>query len=202
MIWDSIPWKADLLRVADSLERRTAQRRWSERTSFLVERDVMNAAYALRKLIEARKVSDELAAETVPAREHTLIGRPVDVWNRHEFYAHYDMEHTQSVQLALADFCNQVIHSWVWMLSVTKEPPHLFDGIFVSSDRTRRRCVYFLAAAALVRVFRAVADDDIVSIAMLRNARGDMHIMKASRVLPADLGVPEQSLREAPLGLQ
>ncbi len=137
MIWDSVPWKEDLLRVADSLERRTTQRRWCERTSFLVERDVMNGAYALRKLNEARKISDELAAETFAAREHLLLGRPVDIWNRHDFYEHYDMEHPQPVQLALADFYNQVIHSWVWMLSGAEEPPHLFDGIYVSSDRRR-----------------------------------------------------------------
>lgn len=54
LIGDSIPWKEDLLRIAESLERRTRQRRWVERTSFLVERDVMNAAYAVRKLNEAR----------------------------------------------------------------------------------------------------------------------------------------------------
>lgn len=198
MIWDSVPWKEDLLRVADSVERRMMQRRWSERTSFLVERDVMNAAYAVRKLNEARKISDELAAETVAVQEHLLLGRPVDIWNRHEFYEHYDMEHPRPVELALADFYNQVIHSWVWMLSGAEEPPHLFDGIYVSSDRRRKSRIYFLAASTLVRVFRTVAHDDIVSSQMQRDSNGDMRIVKASRELPPDLGLPEEVLRALP----
>ncbi|MEV0271440.1 hypothetical protein AB0H43_21900 [Hamadaea sp. NPDC050747] len=198
MIWDSVPWKGDLLRVADSLERRTSQRRWSERTAFLIERDVMNGAYAVRKLVEARKISDELAAETVTAREHLLVGRPVDIWNRDKFYKYYDMEHPQPVELPLADFCNQVIHSWVWMLSGAEEPPHLFNGIYVSSDRKRKSRVYFFAADVLVRVFRAVAHDDIVSSVMQRDSNGDMHIVKASRELPLDLAIPDDVLRMLP----
>jgi hypothetical protein len=158
----------------------------------------MNAAYAVRKLNEARKISDELAAATVAAREHLLLGRPVDIWNRHEFYEHYDMEHPQPVELALADFCNQVIHSWVWMLSVADEPPHLFDGIYVSSDRKRKSRVYFLAASTLVRVFRTVGHDDIVFSQMQRDSNGDMHIVKASRELPPALGIPAEVLRALP----
>lgn len=103
------------------------------------------------------------------------------------------MEYPQPVELALADFYNQVIHSWVWMLSGAEEPPHLFDGIYVSSDRKRRSRVYFLAADTLVRVFRAEGHDDIVSSEMQRDSNGDMHITKASRELPPDLGTPRGS---------
>ena len=181
VIDDSIPWKEDLLRVADVLERRTRQRRWTERTSFLVERDVMNGAYAVRKLNEARKISDELAAETVACRRHTLTGRPVDIWNRHAFYEHYDMEHPESVALALAGFCNQVIHSCVWMLSATEDPPHQFDGIYVSSDRARKRHVYFMPADSLISVFRSVGSDDVALIRMQRDSNGDVQIVTASR---------------------
>lgn len=192
VIGDSGPWKDELLRVAEVLDRRTRQRRWTERTSFLVERDVMNAAYAVRKLNEVRKISDELAAETVACRRHSLTGRPVDIWNRYGFSEHYDMEHPEAVALSLTDFCNQVIHSWIWMLSATEEPPHLFDGIYVSSDRARKRHVYFLPADNMISVFRSVGRDDIVSMEMQRDSNGDMHIVMASRDHnPADPGPTE-----------
>jgi len=76
MIDDSIPWKEDLLRVADTLERRKNQARWMARTSFLVERDTMTAAYAVRKLIQAHKVSDELRREGVQVRRHASSASP------------------------------------------------------------------------------------------------------------------------------
>jgi hypothetical protein len=55
VISDSIPWREQLLTVADTLKRRKVQRRWTERTSFLVERDIMVSAYAVRKLNEAHQ---------------------------------------------------------------------------------------------------------------------------------------------------
>jgi hypothetical protein len=181
MIGDSVPWKEELLRVAEVLERRTTQRRWTERTSFLVERDIMTAAYAVRKLNEARKISDELAAEAVVCMKHSLSGRPVDIWNRDEFYEHYDVESPESVALPLIDFCNQVIHSWIWMLSATQDPPHVFDGVYVSSDRARKHNVYFIPADNMISVFRSVGLDDIVSRRMQRDSNGDMHVVTASR---------------------
>jgi nucleotide-binding universal stress UspA family protein len=183
LIEDSVPWKEELLRIAETLDRRTTQRRWTERTSFLVERDVMNAAYAIRKLNEARKISDELAQERVTVERHQLLGKPVDIWNRFEFYKHYDMERSDTVQLTLAEFCNQIIHSWVWMISVTDDPSPRFNGIYVSSDRARKRCVYFIPVGTLIRLCREIGVDDIVSMQMRRDSNGDMRIVKASRNL-------------------
>lgn len=183
MIGDSIPWKEDLLRIAKTLEGRTTQRRWTERTSFLVERDVMNAGYAIRKLIEARKLSDELLQERVTVQRHQLLGRAVDIWNRFEFYEHYDMERPDTVQLTLTEFCNQIIHSWVWMMSATEDPSPRFNGVYVSSDWARKRCVYFIGSGTLIQLFRAVGLDDIVSLEMRRGSDGDMRIVKASRNL-------------------
>ena len=53
----------------------------------------------------------------------TLIGKPVDIWNRDDFVEHYDMEHDEGVTLSLWEFCNQIIHSWVWMLSADGARP-------------------------------------------------------------------------------
>ncbi len=60
MIDDSIPSKDELVKVADRLEAKTEQKRWTERTGYLIEQDFMVSAYAIRKLIDAHKVSDKL----------------------------------------------------------------------------------------------------------------------------------------------
>jgi hypothetical protein len=181
VIADSIPWKEDLLRVANALEKRKGQIRWTERTTFLVERDAMTAAYAVRKLIEAHKLSDEVLRGGVPVRSHKLIGEPVDIWNRDEFYQHYDMEQAQNETLALTEFCNQIIHSWVWMPSADDETDR-FDGIYVSSDRARKEHIYFVSVDVLVTVFRTVGHDDIVAWRMEMDNNGVRHITLASRV--------------------
>ncbi len=58
MIWASYPWKEELLRIATRLEKKQKQRRWTERTEANLEKDVFIGCYALRKLMEAHKLSE------------------------------------------------------------------------------------------------------------------------------------------------
>ena len=59
MIAESYYWKRELLRVAARLRRRLTQRRWPEASFSVVEMDLMVGFYAIRKLAEAKKISDE-----------------------------------------------------------------------------------------------------------------------------------------------
>lgn len=54
MIDDSIPWKDELVKVAGRLDVKMKQKRWTDRTGYLIERDLMVSAYAMRKLIDVR----------------------------------------------------------------------------------------------------------------------------------------------------
>jgi hypothetical protein len=174
VIHDSIPWRDELLRVADRLEQRKAQQRWTERTSFLVERDIMVSAYAIRKLNEARRISDRLAAERLRVQRHELVGRVLDHWV-YEFWESFDLEKSTTVELTLTALCNQIIHSFVWRISATEED-ELFDGIFVSSDRDRRKCLYFIGVDLLIGLLRDVGSEDIVEFAFRADANGERYI--------------------------
>jgi hypothetical protein len=57
--------KDELARVADRLDAKTRQKRWTDRTGYLIER-VMIGAYAMRKLIDAYKVSDSVRQRQIP----------------------------------------------------------------------------------------------------------------------------------------
>jgi hypothetical protein len=56
------------------------------------------------------------------------------------------------------------------------EDEELFDGIFVSSDRERRKYLYFIGADLLIRLFREIGEEDIVEIAMSANSSGERYI--------------------------
>lgn len=190
MITDSIPWKEELGRVADRLEKRQVQVRWTDRTSYLVERDVMVAAFSVRKLHEARKISDELVSKPVTVWQCQARNQGPDIWTRVEPWAHYDLENREAKSLSLINFCNQIIHSWNWMLSATETRPHRFDGIFISSDFDRRKAVYFVSVDVLVNVFRAVDSDDVLSWEMRADENGERQI---TRVLARTPGCPRES---------
>lgn len=172
MIHDSGPWKDELLQVADRLEAKSKQKRWTERSSFLVERDTMISAYAIRKLAEAFKISDALRQKQFPVLRYDLTGPKIpDVHNRYEFWDLYDIDNGHRETLSLLALCNQLIHSWVWSLSAD-EHTELFDGIYVSSDRERKKRLFFIAIGDLIVLCREVGNEEVYKITQVRNEDG------------------------------
>lgn len=174
MIWESGPWRDELVKAANRLEKRLTQRRWAERTSFLIERDVMVSAYAIRKLHEARKVSEKVAMAPVPVQRHQLIGRIPDILKTYDLDA-YDFEKVTAATITLRELCNQFIHSYVFVLSAADAGWGL-GGLFVASDRERRRVLYHVDAADLIEAFRKVAYEEIVQMEVRLNERGEREV--------------------------
>ena len=185
MISDSVPWRYELLRVARRLERKTVQEHWTERSSFRVEKDLMLAGYAIRRLIEARKLSDSLVAKQIPIVRFERTGAVPDVYNRHEFDALYDLDNPSKDQVTLAHLANQIIHSFVLVISSDEveapyegldgfevEGTYRFNGYFVASEKERMKHLYFLDAATLIAVCRSIAVEDVVGVDMRRDADG------------------------------
>lgn len=108
MITDSIPWKEELLRVANRLEKKKFQVRRTERSGFLVERDIMVSAYSVRRLAEAWQVYDQLVGQRLHIRQHALLhGQVPDFWNRYFYWELFDCERYTTTQMPLLDVCNQ-----------------------------------------------------------------------------------------------
>src|SRR3954464_14922977 len=78
VVEDAIQWKDELVTVADRLEAKTKQTRWRDRTGYLIERDFILGAYAIRKLIDSYDVSSELRKRQIPVRRYELTGPPPD----------------------------------------------------------------------------------------------------------------------------
>jgi len=125
-----------------------------------VEADVFLAAYTVRKLIEAKKVSDETEAQKITAQAHPLIKGPVDHWNWHKIDELFDLQRSRVVQMNLLAFCNQVIHSYVFVPVMDEDG---LEGFFVASDRERRSQLLYFKLLDVVGALEGVAADDILS---------------------------------------
>ncbi|MEU8870240.1 hypothetical protein AB0D24_03595 [Streptomyces javensis] len=176
MIDDSIPWREDLLKIADRLKGRKTQKRWTQRTGFLIERDIMLGAYIVRRLNEARKISDELASREFDVDAHALVGKAPDMLTRSSYWESFDLETITPTKLALPHLCNQIIHSYVWSLSVT-ETEQLLDGLYVCSDHKRRKILYRIPIDSLIELFACVGAEDIYQISMRADANGERQIV-------------------------
>jgi hypothetical protein len=175
VIDDSVPWKIELLRIADRLEKRQSQKRWPEQSFSLAERDIMFAAYIIRKLIEANKLSDDVTGREIVVIEHPLSGRAPDIMSYERIWENYDLQAGVECVLSLRDLCNQVIHSFNW--TIVRYEHGGLGGIFVSSDRARRKILYFVDIVLLVVILREVGYDDVVEIQMKRDTNGQMQVI-------------------------
>jgi hypothetical protein len=179
MIDDSWPWKRDLQRAAADLTRRRTQKRWSDPSWGKLEKVLLGGAFAVRKLLDSDKISDEVACMTIKAQAFAPRARRVDRLNRHRLEQLYDLDDSRTLDVGLQRFCNQLIHSFV--LSPAYEPSVGLLGLFVSSDRDRaKQCLYF-EVESIADVFSVVATDDIVHSEWRRSAVGaEMLIVRKS----------------------
>lgn len=158
MIWESYPWKEELHRIADRLEKKTRQSRWTERTDANLEKDVFVGFYAVRKLMEARKLSVDVVSQQVrckiaPLRE----GKRITHYNWHKLDELYDFDRQGKITLSLRRLCNQFIHSYVFC-SFFDESGFL-HSVAVASDRKRNECIQIVPVASLIDIMRAVGSD-------------------------------------------
>jgi hypothetical protein len=157
MIYESHYWKDDLLKQAQILERRINQKRWSESSFAHVEQSVMLGFYSIRKLLEAKKLSDDVANQSLQIKAYSWKGKGVTRLNRFEYWELYDLEHSLIAERGLAFLCHQIVHSYIFLLSFDES--NCFDGILVTSDRERHRMLYFIQVQQIIELFEQIGHD-------------------------------------------
>lgn len=161
MIYESYPWKCDIATRAARLRRRKQQKRWPEASFAAVERDIFLSAYAVRKLIESNKISDEVQYSTIRAGAYQSRHIAVDFMNRHDLDSLYDLSvPSEKTEVSLLDFCNQIIHSFVFCLAF--DDNRAFDGLFVASDRDKEQRLLHFEIDTVMDALERIANDDIV----------------------------------------
>lgn len=183
VISDSVPWREDLIRISRRLRTRDVQRRWTERTYYLVERDIMFGAYSIRRLIESRKTSTRLPQRPLRVREWPLterVPRSIDRWNFSEFY---DGERETTAHITVERFCNQIIHSFVFQLFVEEDGA---TSVAVTSDRGRETVVLIVKVTQLAELFDYVGREYVVRDSVSFEAGKEMGIRVSNHDLVED----------------
>lgn len=153
MIYESLYWKEDLIKVAEKLSKREKQKRWNEKTFVSVEKDIFISFYAIRKLIEANKISTSLSNKDFSVSFFKNKGKPVTQLNWHKIEALYDFEVEIKEKINLKILCNLFIHSYVFIIDFNKDN---FDGILVNSDFSKNNKLFKIPFELIIYVFKEV----------------------------------------------
>lgn len=157
MIVDPTPWRDELIRVADRLEAKTRQARWTNRTGFLIERDFVLSAYAMRWLIESSHVSEDTRRRQVPVRRFdSIAGPPLAPGDIEDSY---DLENGRRTTLSLAELCHAILNS-ASLTFCCGETADLFDGVYVTADREREHA-YLVLASDFIALCEDVANSTV-----------------------------------------
>lgn len=159
MIGDSVPWREELLRSAVRLRRWDTQKRWTSRTYFNAERDIMMGAYSIRRLIDSEKSSSLLPSRRIATRRYSLIDRVPMVLDRFDPERFYDIGKPKKSELEVGWLCNQIIHSFVFQIYLEDDAT---TSVFFTSDRDRGKHLHGISFAAIADLFDYVGREDIV----------------------------------------
>ena len=128
---------------------------------YLIERDFVVGAYAMRKLIESHELPDELRGRQFPVRRYDLTGNPPDPLSPGDIADSYDFENGLRRALSVGDLCHEIVHSFTFTFCCG-ETEDLFDGVYVSSDRDKNEYVYLVLASDFIALCGDMGTEDHV----------------------------------------
>ena len=160
MIWESYPWKQDLARTADYFSRLQSVSNLSEKQRVAIEKRTFLGFYSIRKLVEARKLSDQIRAKPTLVTIFPPTGIEVTYRNWHRSDEHFHLDKPHKETWSLVRLCHQFVHSFVFHLMENESG---FHGVMVASDHQRAKGLLQLKLTELIPLFEAIATDDIVS---------------------------------------
>ena len=156
MIWESWFWRSDLKKFALSLRKRASQKRWPDAALARCEQSIMVGFFFVRKLIESRKLSRDFADRQIQVIAYPAKGKHIHLMNaRRDVEELFDLDAPKQLNLKFEDLANQLIHSYIFYLSI--EESGALQGILVASDRIRNRELLEVSARDIIKIFELAA---------------------------------------------
>ena len=177
MIWESAYWKEELFRHARRIRRRQTLKKWIERSTAGLEKDVMVGFYSIRKLVEAHKVSDEIRDRPLHLHGYPWTGSLVTFMNWDKIDKKYDLAHPVHVTKSVSWLTDQMIHSFAFLPSFDEEGR--LDTVLFNSDRTRRQHLFSISVEEIIALFEEVGANDPASMRCQFNKKTgdyDVHV--------------------------
>lgn len=156
MIWESCYWKEPLLKDRKYLLSFRRNESTSEKTLAGLEKRIFLSFYSIRKLIEADKLSTKNVDSKWSIYSYYNKSR-VDKMNWHKIDVKYDFTNRQKERRNLRWICNQVIHSYVFILGFDEKGK--ISCFYISSDREKNIKLYEVSRQEMLDIFKTIGSD-------------------------------------------
>lgn len=152
MVSESYIYKNELLKFAADLQKRQNQKRWTDRTSLFIEKELFFGFFMIRKLCETITISDSLKVKCFPVSVLS-INAPFDInfTTEHKVLDYIDWKNQTSELMQITKICNQFIHSF--LISVLVNENGGFEGVLISSDWFKSKKCFWIEAGMIIQIF-------------------------------------------------
>lgn len=182
MIWESHPWKQDIARTARYFERMETATKLTERQRVTIEKRAFLTFYSVRKLIEAKKLSDQITSRSLAVTVYPPTGRKVRHMNWHRSDEHFHLDRPQCETWDVVGLCHQFVHSYVFHIMENEHGG--LHAIMVASDRQKEKGLLQLNMIDVVPLLDSIAADDIVAATITRDPKTGKESFVLSNTLP------------------
>lgn len=166
------------------MDRWAAKRSVTERRSELLEQKIFIAAFAMRKLFEAKKLSTTHESHSVRCTKFTArADAKITRLNHHRFEDHYDLSRPVAKNINLRDLLDLIVHSLSFGEVLNDDLT--VGGFFVTSDK-KRRFLWLVNLAAFTALTRRIGKDrPSVSVFQYDEAKADYVVWNGDGEPPA-----------------
>ena len=174
---DSEIWKEKLEQDVRSLRRRLNQRRWTERSVVLFERELMLTFFSIRALIEAGKLTDRTCHKEYKFITYPNKRKIVDENTKYDIDEVFDLDARIEKKLSLKLLTNQFIHAYVIFTDFSEEGKAV--GVLLCSDWEKKNILIQLPISLAIKIIEDVIADEIRGMLRHRNEKtGELRNVK------------------------
>ena len=137
--------------------RRKKMRKWQQRSYEKFEMDFFVAFFSVRKLLESHKLSDDTIEMKMNLKVYPPKSKRGKLFNWHKLDDHFYMNRDNAVTKDLLFLCNQIVHSYIFVLSFDRAD--CLEGVFFTSDYQRNKSLYFIHIDKVVEICKKVGAD-------------------------------------------
>jgi hypothetical protein len=200
-IHESWPWKDRLLKDAALLEHWAAKAVVTERRSYLIEHKVLMAAYAMRKLHEAQKLSTKFSDRSVRCRAFPPSSERLTLSNNHKLDELYDFGNPEERTVGARDVLNLIVHSLAFGEMLREDMT--VEGFLVTSDRRRGEFLLLVGMAEFVDLMREVGNDyPSTGIRVYDPEKDDYEVWQGDGEPPPEVVERLEAIRRKRVGLK
>ncbi|MCP4395505.1 MAG: hypothetical protein GY804_14755 [Alphaproteobacteria bacterium] len=162
MIYDSYEYKYELNKIFLRMEKRKLQKKWSDRSFFIFEKDFFFSFFIIRKMLEAEtKLSTDMINLKVSLRLFSKLNeKTATILNNLSFDNIYDLNSDGVlIKKDLRFVYNQAIHSYVF--SPEFDDNDALNGVFFNSFYEREKSLYYISLDEYLSIVNAIVSDHV-----------------------------------------